>query len=143
MSNLEITSNKIVSLLSDHWLSLDSIAERLKITEPLDKKYLGLKLKELNRNGALVYIWHNYDVYWKVTKPEFEFEDEETSSFNLHTDFYLEFLDNKPDDIEGWERLGYWYGSFERFDNANKESGIIYPNFPLFFSSLIPSSIKI
>jgi len=98
------------------WFSLNEIVESLQITELPDKKYLGLKLKELNRKEKIVYIFHVNDIYWRKNKTEFE--DKEFASFNLYTDFYREFLDNNPEDLKAWRELGYWYGSVQQFNKA-------------------------
>lgn len=116
MPNPEITTQRIMQLLSNQWFSLNEIVENLQITELPDKKYLGLKLKELHRKEKIVYIFHVNDIYWKTTKPEFE--DQEFSSFNLYTDFYKEILDNNPEDLEAWRELGSWYGSIQQFNKA-------------------------
>ena len=88
MTNPEITTQRILLLLSNQWLPLNKIAENLQITKLTDKKYLSLKLKELNRKKKIVYTFHVNDIYWKKNRPEFE--DQELSSFNIYTDFYRE-----------------------------------------------------
>ena len=116
MTNPEITTQRILWLLSNQWLPLNKIAENFQITKLTDKKYLNLKLKELNRKKKIVYIFHVNDIYWKKSRPEFE--DQELSSFNIYTDFYRETLDDDPEDFVAWGELGYWYERFHQHSNA-------------------------
>ncbi len=73
MTNPEITTQRILWLLSNQWLPLNKIAENFQITKLTDKKYLNLKLKELNRKKKIVYIFHVNDIYWSfnsfITNP--------------------------------------------------------------------------
>jgi len=67
MDDPEITSDKILSIISDQWLTNADIAIKLGLKHSLDKKYLNLKLKELERKEEIVY---DYDycynqIYWK------------------------------------------------------------------------------
>lgn len=116
MLNPEITTPRIIQLLSKQWLTLNGIVEGLQIKELQDKRYLAVKLKELHRKEKIVYIFYIDDIYWKINKPEFQ--DLEVPSFYLYTDFYREFLDNNPEDIKAWRELGYWYGSIQQYNEA-------------------------
>ncbi len=62
MDNPKITSNKILSIISDQWLTDADIAIKLGLKHSLDKKYLNIKLKELERKEEIV---SDYDYCYK------------------------------------------------------------------------------
>ncbi len=43
----EMTSERIVSVLSNQWFKVKEIIDIMGIKDPLDRKYLHLKLKDL------------------------------------------------------------------------------------------------
>jgi len=108
-----ITSNKILALLEDKWYTSTDIAVELSLKDPLDKKYLELKLKELNRKEKVTYEYDNETglLYWKRNN---------LSSYMSRIDFHLMLLDEDPFDAELWNDLGYLYFELDHIENDKK-----------------------
>ncbi len=67
MDNPQITTDKILSLISDQWLTNNDIANELGLKHSLDKKYLNIRLKDLERKKIVVYdydYWYD-QIYWR------------------------------------------------------------------------------
>ncbi len=104
MNNPKITSKKILSLLSDQWLNDDDIVNELELYNPLDIKYLNLKLKELDRKEEIVSLYDDsFDQeFWR--KNNFE------NWIEMAISFTTTLIDKDPFDAVIWVVLGdqYW-----------------------------------
>jgi DNA-directed RNA polymerase subunit M/transcription elongation factor TFIIS len=60
-----ITTEKILSILSNEWLNFNEIVNVMGIDDSLDRRYLQLKLKELSRKGKVEYVYYMSDKYWR------------------------------------------------------------------------------
>lgn len=111
MDNPEITSFKILTVLSEKWSTLENIIEEMGLLDSLDIKYLNLKLKELNQKKKVIYKFDNNDFYWKTNRPEY------ITNINLaDIDFYSDILDIDPFDAEIWRYLGDIYSKLNEFE---------------------------
>ena len=61
-----ITNNKIIDILSDNWKSLDVVIETLNIEDELDKRFVKIKLKILERKEIIMKKLINTENYWKI-----------------------------------------------------------------------------
>jgi len=101
MVDPEITSDRILSIISDQWLTNVDIANKLGLEHSLDRKYLNIKLKELNRKEKVVYDFYNERVFWKYNNSE--------TIEELAISFYVAMLDKDPFNTELWYKLGNQY----------------------------------
>lgn len=101
MVNSKITSDEILTLVSDQWLTKAEITKELGIKQPLDKNLLSLKLMALKHKEEVIDINYNDQIYWKCHKSEGESE--------LKISFGLQMLDEDPFNAEIWYRLGNLY----------------------------------
>ena len=108
-----ITSNKILALIENQWLSSTDIAYKLDLKHSLDRKYLGLKLKELNRKEKIIYEYDNENglIYWRCNN---------LSSYMSRITFHLMLLEEYPFDAELWYNLGDLYFELEYFESEEK-----------------------
>lgn len=101
MGNSEITSDKVLSLISQQWLTNVDIANGLGLKSPLDRRYLNLKLNELLKKEEVVYELYNERIYWSRNNAVMIEE--------LLIGFYMALLDEDPFDAELWHKLGIQY----------------------------------
>jgi hypothetical protein len=83
-----ITTERILYIISDQWLTNSDIGDKLGIDNTLDEKYLKLKLKELNRKKRIVYGFYYEQVYWKKNNSE--------SNYELEISFTHAILEEDP-----------------------------------------------
>ncbi|MCP6718642.1 MAG: hypothetical protein KJI71_00235 [Patescibacteria group bacterium] len=108
MVDPDITSDRILSLISDQWLTKADIAYKLGIKHSSDRKYLTKKIEELNRTERLISLIYNDWVYWKRNNSE--------SIVELKISFCLAILDEDPFDAELWYKLGNQYLEYGGYD---------------------------
>ncbi|KKL10721.1 hypothetical protein LCGC14_2553000, partial [marine sediment metagenome] len=108
MVDPDIISDRILSLISDQWLTKADIAYKLGIKHSSDRKYLTKKIEELNRTERLVSLIYNDWVYWKRNNSE--------SIVELKISFCLTILDEDPFDAELWYKLGNQYLEYGGYD---------------------------
>ncbi|MFW9999948.1 MAG: DNA topoisomerase VI subunit B [Candidatus Hodarchaeota archaeon] len=61
-----ITTDKIISVLSNEWQTIKHLIFKLKIKEMMDARYLQLKLKELERKGQVLVELKMGRKHWKL-----------------------------------------------------------------------------
>lgn len=82
----EITSKKLLSILSNQWLNFSEIVNIIGIDDSLDRRYLKVKLKELCRKDKVEYVYYMNDKYWRsinTQSKEIEQREFKNSESNL------------------------------------------------------------
>ncbi len=106
--NPEINTDRILSIISDQWLTNMDIGNILGIDNALDEKFLEIKLKGLNRDEIITYQFYNERIYWKKNNSE--------SSYELEISFSQALLDEDPFNPEIWYSLGKEYLEYDYFE---------------------------
>lgn len=91
-----ITSGVILSILSTQWLNINEIVTIMGIEDPLDRRFLLLKLKDLSHKGKIEYVYHMNEKFWRSITTRLkeiehrEFNDAENNRSPRELNFEME-----------------------------------------------------